>query len=94
MKAFLGVFCYEFRMSIRRWSLWLATGILMILHLTSVLLPPETLTCCPGQGVLSYAGTFAYMLNLFMPVVGGILVADRLVRDQRIGVDELLPAPP
>ena len=91
LKAFIGVFCYEFRMSIRRWSLWLATGILMILHLTSVLLPPETFDLLPtGQGVLSYAGTFAYLLNLFMPVVGGILIADRLVRDQRIGVDELL----
>lgn len=91
MNEFIGVFSYEFRMSIRRWSLWLAMGILMVLHLTEVLLPPEIFKIMPTeQQVLSYAGTFAYLLNLFMPVVGGILVADRLVRDQRIGVDELL----
>jgi ABC-2 family transporter protein len=91
VKAFIGVFCYEYRMSIRRWSLWLAFGLLMIFYLTSIMLPPDTFEVLPsGKDVLSYAGSYAFMLNLFMPVVGGILVADRLVRDQKLGVDELL----
>ena len=92
MKDFLGVFRYEYRMSIRRWSLWLAFGLLMVLYLTSMLLPARY-----GWGqlpaeheILSFVATIAFMLNLFMPVVGGILVADRLVRDQKLGVDELL----
>lgn len=91
MKTFLGVFHYEYRMSTRRLSLWLASGIIIVLHLTAVLLPPDTFNVLPvGREVLSYAGTFAYLMNLFLPVVGGILVADRLVRDEKIGVDELL----
>lgn len=91
MKAFIGVFRYEYRMSIRRWSLWLVSGILMVLYLTSTLLPPDSVGVIPGEKqVMSYAGTFSFMVNAFMPLVAGILIADRLIRDQKIGVDELL----
>ncbi len=82
-------------MSIRRRSLWLAFGILIVLHLTQILTPPDLVNQMPtGQTVLSYAGTVAFMLNLFMPVVGGILAADRLVRDRSIGVNQLLNSAP
>lgn len=91
MKEFIGVFRYEYRMSIRRWSLWLSFGLLMLLHMTSVLMPPDLAVAVPkGNEVFQFAGTMGFMFNIFMPVVGGILAADRLVRDQKIGVDELL----
>jgi ABC-type Na+ efflux pump permease subunit len=91
LTEFLGVFRYEYRMSIRRWSLWVTFGILIALYVTSALVPPEMTGQIPAENeVFTYAGTNAFMLNLFMPVIGGILVADRLVRDQKIGVDELL----
>ncbi len=91
MNEFIGVFRCEYGMSIRRWSLWVTFGILIALYLTSVIMPPKLFDAVPAPGdILPFAGTAAYMLNLFMPVVGGILAADRLVRDQKIGVDELL----
>jgi ABC-2 type transport system permease protein len=91
MKTFLGIFCCEYRMSIRRRSLWLTFGLLIAFYLTSLLLPPDTFDTLPtGQEIWPFAATYAFMLNLFMPVVGGILAADRLVRDNKIGVDELL----
>src|SRR5512147_227035 len=78
-------------MSIRRWSLWIPFGILMVLYLTSLLMPPNMVGKIPARSdLLPFAGTAAYMLNLFMPVLGGILAADRLARDQKLGVDELL----
>ncbi|RPJ42975.1 MAG: ABC transporter permease [Chloroflexi bacterium] len=91
MNEFLGVFRYEYRMSTRRWSLWITFGILTALYVTSVFMPPDLAEKSPTENeVMAYAGTMSFMLNLFMPVIGGILVADRLVRDQKLGVDELL----
>lgn len=91
MKKFFGVFRCEYRMSIRRLSLWIIFGILMVFYLTSWLGPPDLAGQIPDEHeVLSFVGTFAFMLNLFMPVIGGILVADRLVRDRKLGVEELL----
>ncbi len=91
MQSFIAVFRYELRMSIRRLSLWLTFGILMVPYLTSAFSPPALTERLPAANeVVSYAGTFAFMLNLFTPVVAGILVADRLVRDRKTGVDELL----
>jgi len=95
VKQILSVFRCEYRMSIRRWSLWLSFGVLSLLHMTSLLLPTDMIGARPtGSDVYSYAGSFAVMLNFFMPVVGGILAADRLVRDQKLGVDELLQSTP
>jgi ABC-2 type transport system permease protein len=88
---FLGVLGYEYRMSTRRWSLWITYGILIALYVTSTLMPPDMAARPPLENeVLPYAGSNAFMLNLFMPVIGGILIADRLVRDQKLGMDELL----
>ena len=91
MNTFLGVFRCEYRMSIRRWSLWLSFGLLMALHLTTLLMPGDLAGAVPNEhNVLNFAGSMAFIFNMFMPVVGGILAADRLVRDQKLGVDELL----
>jgi ABC-2 type transport system permease protein len=41
-----------------------------------------------------YAGRFIIEFNLFLPVVGGILAADRMQRDFRLGVRELQNSTP
>jgi ABC-type Na+ efflux pump permease subunit len=91
VKTLLGVFRYEFYMSIRRWSLWLTFGILIVLHRTSVLMPTDLIGAVPtAQNAMQFAATISFLLNMFMPLIGGILIADRLVRDQKLGVEELL----
>lgn len=95
LKTLIGVFRCEYGMSIRRVSLWVAFAILMVPHLTSLLLPPDIAGQIPVEAeAYRYAATNAFMLNLFMPVVGGILIADRLVRDQKTGMEELLASTP
>lgn len=92
MKRLFGVIRYEFFMSIQRKSflviailfsifyvfLWLDTGI--EIDLTSNL----------NQVLLSEAGQTIFFMNLFFPVVVGILSADRAVRDKKLGVREIL----
>jgi ABC-type transport system involved in multi-copper enzyme maturation permease subunit len=95
VQELLGVFRYEYHMSTRRKSLWLAFGFLALLYLTPAFTPPGLSEIIPAEDeVLSFAGTIAFALNLFMPVAGGILAADRLVRDQKLGVGELLHSTP
>lgn len=91
MSTFTGVFRYEYSMSTRRWGLWLTFGILILLHSTSFLMPTDMIGALPAEGeVLSYAGSIGFIFNLFMPVVGGIMAADRMMRDRKLKVDELL----
>jgi ABC-2 type transport system permease protein len=97
MSQFLGIVRYEYSMSTRRWGMWLAFGLIFLLYATRALLD------APAQGKLSlitdrlvweYAGRMAFTLNLFMPVVGGIMAADRIARDIRLGVAELQHSTP
>ncbi len=91
MKDFIGVFRCEYTMSIRRLSLWLAFGLLLLIYLIPAFGPPDLAGAIPAENeILPFVATNAFMLNIFMPVVGGILAADRLVRDQKLGMDELL----
>jgi ABC-2 type transport system permease protein len=91
MSALFGVVRYEYLMGIRRWGVWLALGLAAL---------PVGLNLANYRehfapyGVWSMAGVIAMLLNLFMPVVGGIAMADRLHRDSRLGVRELLRATP
>jgi ABC-type transport system involved in multi-copper enzyme maturation permease subunit len=84
-------------MSTRRWGMWLAFGLLSLLYVARTLLDASAQGTLPplahGQ-VWEYAGRTAYMLNLFMPVVGGIVAADRIARDVRLGVAELQHSTP
>jgi len=92
MSRFLGIVRYEYKMSTRRPGLWLAFGLLYLFYGISLFTPGEPI---PGDMHLwQFAGQIAFMFNLFMPVVGGISSADRLVRDRRLGVEELLSSTP
>lgn len=98
MGRFWGLFRHEFGMSIRRRGLWVAYGLLFVFHSVLLFAPPP-LGEWTGEGVSSeqvgsVAGRFLLALNVFFPVVAGILSADRLVRDFRLGVFELQASTP
>lgn len=98
MGRFWGLFRHEFGMSIRRRGLWVAYGLLFVFHTALLFAPPPlgewTGEAISQQQVGSVAGRFLVALNVFFPVVAGILSADRLVRDARLGVSELQTSTP
>ena len=91
MKTFLGVIRYEYRMSTRRLGLWIAFGIVTLPYLSMIQFGgAESRSLVSNQELWPLLGQMIFQFNLFMPVVAGIAIADRLVRDSRLGVDELL----
>ncbi len=100
MNQFWGLIRYEYRMTIQRWGMWVAFGVLYVLYgvsLFAVGSEPFRLGSGPlieRSGLWQAAGQIVFRLNLFMPVVGGIVGADRLWRDYRLGVRELQSATP
>lgn len=94
MSLFVNLFRHEFNMSIRRRGLWTAYGLLLLFYTIVLFLPPtgggltegETITM---SNLWGSAGRFILLFNVFLPVVGGILAADRMQRDFRLGVREL-----
>ncbi len=92
MSCVLGVIRYEYVMAIRRWGVWLAFAVAGAGFLSSM--SGDTLShLAYGEaslGALAVAGLAAWTMNTLPPVVGGIAMADRLARDRRLGVEELL----
>jgi hypothetical protein len=84
--TFAGVFRYEFRMQLARPSLWLTTAALAALLLTLAVHPAPT-----GQLGTDVA-TAAVKLNWLAPMLAGVLLADRLVRERRLRIAELVDA--
>ena len=93
MAAFLGIARYEYAMAIRRWGVWLAFGLAAIPVLSSISAYGEGGAAAPLTG-WALAGLAALVMNTLTPVVGGIAMADRLARDGRLGVSELLRSMP
>lgn len=94
MRAFAGVLRHEIGMSLRRKGLWIAYGLLFVFHTVLLLAPPPIGERVPGEviarrEVWSVAGRFLLACNVFFPVVAGILSADRVRRDFKLGVREL-----
>lgn len=91
MTAFPASFRYELRMQLRKPSLWITMGALAGLtyaasgNLRAILDQPDALA-----GMVSSAR----ILLLLLPIGFGCLVADRLVRDERLKVREVLDATP
>jgi ABC-2 type transport system permease protein len=84
--TFTGVLRYEFRMQITRAILWIAMAALGALFLTLAVhpAPPERLGADIAQAGVK--------LNWLAPMVAGVLLADRLIRDRRLHTAELLDA--
>lgn len=82
-----GIIRYEYVMGIRRWGLWLSLFVASAITFVPRLLWKGNWT--PDSAWQS-AGTFALTANVFLPLVAGILIADRLPRDRHLGVAEIL----
>jgi len=90
---FSGAFRYEFRMQLRRLTLWATFAAFAAL-----------VFAIAGQGNWSHwsgernafdsFSNWTVVVNLFLPPALGVLLADRLYRDHRLHVDELLNTMP
>ena len=88
MSQFLGVTRHEFNMSIRRPGFWIAYVLLGSFYAVSVFAPSpdDSNYIIRPEHIWSEAGHIVFMFNIFLPLLAGILAADRLQRDFRIGV--------
>ncbi len=91
MKTLLGVARYEYRMSIMR------VGVLIIFLMFTcfysyIMLSGEA-TLVEGNTPAEMWGSaaqLAFSMNIFFPVMAGIMASDRAVRDRKLGARELL----
>jgi len=95
LSAFLGVFRYEFKMQIRRKSLWIAFAgftLLLLSNAFTVLHSPErSITTLP---LVQLVAAVTLELN-WLPAIGiGVFLADRFPRDRSSKVDELFETTP
>lgn len=90
----MGVIRNEFGMSVRRKGFWLAYGLLLLFYGGLFVLGGQIEVSSTQAQMGQASAEMAFTLNMFFPLVGGILLADRLVRDRRLGVDELLGSTP
>ncbi len=96
MSQFFSIIWHEFSMSIRRPGFWIAYVLLFLFYLLTAVTPAndgsrEVLT--PSQ-VWPEAGHTVFMFNIFLPLLAGILTADRMQRDINTGVRELQRSTP
>ncbi len=92
MSRFWGVAAIEYRMSVRRWGRWVAMLLAGIPYSINLIDRSEMRAeelIYQQHNLLAVAGTVAWSLNFMMPVVGGIIMADRLARDSQLNVAEL-----
>ena len=99
MRSFAGLLRHEISMSLRRKGLWIAYGLLFVFHTVLLFSPPPLGEMIKGEviargQVWQVAGRFLLACNVFFPVVAGILSADRVRRDFRLGVRELQDSTP
>ncbi len=95
--AFGGAVSYEYRMQIRRPALWIAVALITLLVLGRAFAGNLA-----GFGSISASTYRAFPLeanvvaigSYFLPIVFGILLADRLPRERRLGTLELLDSLP
>ncbi len=93
MQRFWGLVRYEYRMSVLRGGMWFAFGVLYLLYGFTLFAQGDPLIE-RGVSLWQAAGQIVFRTNLFMPLVGGIVAADRLYRDYRLGVRELQSSAP
>ena len=96
MSQFLEITRYEFNMSTRRAGFWIAYILLALFYFITILTPSayKADDIIPPDQVWSEAGHIVFMFNIFMPLLAGILTADRMQRDFQTGVNELQRSTP
>jgi len=94
-----GLILHELGMSLRRPGLWIAYALLFAFHTVVLFAPPPVGEWVKGEMITPAmvwpaAGRFLAALNVFFPLIAGILTADRLQRDVRLGMRELQESTP
>lgn len=93
----IGALRYEFRMQIRRRSLWITIGLMGLLIITLISRFPgiyEILAHLDRYPLLPTLAQWTSNLNRLLPIGVGVILADRLPRDRRTKVDELFYSMP
>ncbi len=94
MKYLGGVIRYEYKMSIKRIGVPIVFALFTLFFLFTAFVEREELlngTAVDGN-LWSATSSFVMTINMFIPVVCGILASDRIVRDEKINMRELLRA--
>jgi len=89
----IGTLRYEFRMQIRRRALWIticSLGLFIILFMSRIPGIYDMLTHLGDYPLLPTLVQWTSNLNRLLPIGVGVILADRLPRDHRTHVDELL----
>jgi ABC-2 type transport system permease protein len=96
VSQFFGILRHEFNMSVRRPGMWIAYLILYIFYAIILFAPvqPGKAIFFPADELWQIAGYTLFYSNMFMVILGGILSADRMQRDFRLGVRELQQSTP
>lgn len=96
VSQFFNVVGKEYQIASRRISLWIAAGLLILFYAGSEVEPFLTggATALPLDQLWQAAALTVFRVNLFFPLLGGILAADRLSRDYHLGVNELQESTP
>lgn len=99
MTSFSGILRHEIGMSLRRKGLWIAYGLLFVFHTVLLFAPPPIGEMVKGEVIAQgevwpVAGRFLLACNVFFPIVAGILSADRVQRDFKLGLRELQDSTP
>ncbi len=96
MSQFINIVHKEFQINGRRVSVWIMAVLVTLFYVGTEIAPffdGSAVTITPDKFWVA-AGLTVFKLNLFFPLVGGILAADRLSRDYRLGVDQLRESTP
>ncbi|MGI5486403.1 ABC transporter permease [Microtetraspora malaysiensis] len=90
---FSAVCRYEFRMQIRKRSLWLSTaGLAVLIAFVQGDQGPRYLPA--DADAARVMGSWALLFSMLLPIGFGMVLADRLVRDHRLGAASLLASLP
>jgi ABC-2 type transport system permease protein len=96
VSQFIGVIRHEFTMSVRRPGFWIAYLLLGLFFSVAEFFPAinGSSDMIRPEQVWPEAGHIVFMCNIIMPLLAGILSADRMQRDFHTGVSELQRSTP
>ena len=96
MRTFVAALRYEFRMQVRKRSVWLVPALIILLVLLiGFSLLRDLFDATEGQTVAKAAMIqLGIQLNALLPIGYGCLLADRLIRDDRLRLAPVLDATP
>jgi hypothetical protein len=92
-----GAFHYEFLMQLRRWSVWIAVllvGLLEISIYSQSAYVKNALIWYFSMPLYRIVAELIWFMQLLLPIVLGVLLADRLPRDRRFKVEEIFVSMP